>query len=345
MMKGVLKYAPGVGQVDLREVAEPAAGIGQVRIAVKAVGICGTDLHIYDEEYACRPPVILGHEFSGRIDQVGPGVSGLAAGDRVTAMPFAVTCGRCRYCQQGLLGLCAQRLSIGSGVHGAMAPYLVLPAGIVHLLPEGLDDHSAALAEPLACCAKALLDPPGIQAGDTVLVTGPGTIGLLVSQIAKVSGATVVLVGTAADAPRLELARRLGVDYALPTEDGEAHGLIGQLTHGEGVDTLIECSGSQVAISQGLTWVRKEGQIVQLGLFGRPLKLDYDQIAYRDLKVSGSFGSSTASWRRALALLGQRSIQVTPLISHILPLSRWEEGFALVRQRVGLKVLLDPTLA
>ena len=343
-MKGVVKYAPGVGQVDLRDVPEPVAGAGQVRIAIKAAGICGTDIHIYDGEYASRPPVILGHECAGQIDQVGAGVRGFAVGDRVTALPFAVTCGQCRYCRQEQFALCAQRQSFGSGVHGAFAPYLVIPASIVRRLPGNADFQTGALSEPLACCAKALLDEPTIQAGDTVLVTGPGAIGLLASQIAKLSGATVILIGTAHDRHRLELAKKLGIDHALETESRDVDELLSDLTAGEGVDTLVECSGAAEAIRNGLLQVRKQGQIFQVGLFGKPLQLDYEQIAYKDLKVRGSFSSSGSSWDRALNLLGGGLMQAAPLISDVLPLSRWKEGFGLTRRREGLKILLDPSL-
>jgi L-iditol 2-dehydrogenase len=166
----------------------------------------------------------------------------------------------------------------------------------------------------------------------------------LASQIAKVCGATVVLVGTVSDRHRLELAKRLGIDYAVEVEGDQVDRLIRDLTAGEGADVLIECSGAAPAIRQGLLQVRKQAKIIQIGLLGKPLQLDYEQIAYKDLTVHGSFASSASSWERALVLLGRGLVQATPLISDILPLARWEEGFGLVHQAERLKVLLDPTL-
>lgn len=341
-MKGLVKFAPGAGNVELRDVPEPVTGPSQVKIAVKAAGICGTDIHIYDDEYTSRPPVILGHEVAGQVVETGPDVTDVRVGDRVTALPFAVTCGRCRYCRQGQPGLCSERLSFGSGVDGAFAPYLVIPASIVRRLPDNLDLDSGALAEPLACSVKAVNELTVIQAGDVVLVTGPGPIGLLAGQLAKARGATVIMVGTATDSRRLDLARTLGIDYTFQVEADDVNSAVNELTDGQGVDVLLECAGVPAAIRTGLLLVRKQGQITQMGLFGKPFELGYEQIVYKDIRVVGSFASSTSSWDRALTLLRKGVVQVAPLVSTVLPLSEWEQGFRMVRRKQGLKILLHP---
>jgi L-iditol 2-dehydrogenase len=286
--------------------------------------------------------VILGHEFASEIVEVGPDVSGFAKGDKVTALPFAVTCGRCRYCLRGHPGLCAARRSFGSGVDGAFAPYMTIPVQVVRRLPHNIDFYSGTLAEPLACCVKAARDLTSIRAGDVVLVTGPGTTGLLMVQLAKISGATVIVAGTDVDVRRLQLAGGLGADYALREETDDLDAAIRDLTSGEGVDVLIECSGVPAAVRKGMPRVRKQGQIVQLGLFGKPFELDYERVAYNDLKIAGSFGSSISSRERALVLLERELVRVAPLISDILSLSDWAKGFEVVRHKEGLKVLLDP---
>jgi len=341
-MRGVVKFARGVGNVELREVPEPAAGPGQLKIAVKAAGICGTDIHIYDDEYASNPPVVLGHEMAGQVVEVGAGVSGVAVGDRVTAMPFAVTCGICRYCRQGAFPLCPSRKSFGSGVDGAFAPYLVIPASIVRRLPDHVDYESGAMTEPVACCTKAVLEKSTIRLGDVVVVMGPGPIGLLAMQIAKGQGAKVVLVGTAEDAQRLALGRQLGADQALAAGQDDVAGIVSTLTDGQGADVVLECAGVPAATRMAMQLIRKQGQLTQMGLHGRPFELNFEQIVYKDLVVAGSFASSSSSWDSALRLLREGLIQVKPLVGATLPLTEWERGFEMVRKKESLKVLLRP---
>jgi len=341
-MQAVVKVAPGVGHVELREVPEPQVGPGQVKIAVQAAGICGTDLHIYDAEYASRPPVILGHEMAGQVVEVAPDVTEVAVGDRVTALPFAVTCMRCTYCRQGDYALCPSRLSFGSGVDGAFAPYLVIPAHIVRRLPDQIDCECGALTEPLACCCKAVLLSATVRAGDVAAIVGPGPIGLLALQLAKLQGAETVLIGTAADAGRLEVGRSLGADHVLVAGQDDVPMALAALTAGEGADVVVECAGAPAATRLAVQIARKRGQLAQMGLHGKSFELDFQQIVYKDLRVIGSFASSGPAWERALTLLQQGRIQLRPLISSVLPLAQWEEGFSLSRSKSGLKVLLKP---
>ncbi len=155
-MLGLVKYASGPGKLELREIPEPQVIPGSVKIAVKAAGVCGTDIHIMRDEYPYSPPVVLGHEMAGEIVEAGAGVDEFRVGDHVTALPFAHTCGRCPHCLNGEPALCEERLSFGSGLDGAFAPYLVLPAHVVRHLPPGVSFEVGALAEPVACCVKAI---------------------------------------------------------------------------------------------------------------------------------------------------------------------------------------------
>ncbi len=341
-MRAVMKCAAGPGHVDLREIAEPQAGPGQVKIAVMAAGICGTDIHIQDAEYPSNPPVTLGHEMAGEVVEVGAGVTGLAVGDRVTALPFAVTCGVCRYCLQGAYPLCPSRKSFGSGVNGAFAPYLVIPTSIVRRLPDNVDFDCGAVSEPVACCAKAVLEISTIRLGDVVLVLGPGPIGLIAAQMVKGQGAKVILVGTSDDEGRLALGRELGADFALQVGKDDIADVVAQTTDGLGVDCVVECAGAPAAVRMGVKLLRKQGQLTQMGLSGKPLEVDYDQVVYKDLRIAGSFASSAGAWDKALALMRDGAVQVRPLIGQALPLGEWERGFATVRARGSLKVLLHP---
>ncbi len=319
-MKGVMKVASGVGHVETRELPEPTPSAGQVKIQVKAAGICGTDVHIYYDEFKVEPPVVIGHELAGMVVELGEGVSGLRVGDRVTTETYFYTCGQCRYCRAGLPNLCARRKSIGSHVNGAFAEYLVVPAGIVHQLPDNVDFLAGALSEPLACVVHGALQIPHLVPGELAVVTGPGAIGLLTMQAVRSAGARVVVLGTDVDEQRLRLARDLGADYTLNVQREDAAELVMGLTDGFGADIVYECSGAGPAAQQLLKLVRKGGQYAQIGLCGKPITWDLDQLAYRQLRVTGSFAHVPSSWFHALQLMAQGKVQTRPLVTDLFPL-------------------------
>jgi L-iditol 2-dehydrogenase len=195
---GLTKLAAGEGHVELAVRPERAPGPGEVVLDVAAVGVCGTDLHIWLGEYPCAPPMTMGHEICGTVAALGDGVDAGWLGARVTVETFFSTCGECRYCRAGRLSVCEQRRSIGTHVDGGFAPRLVLPARNLHRVPDALPDSGAALSEPLACVCNSLLDPSAIQPGEDVLVIGPGAIGLIAAQVARACGGRVTVRGTAA---------------------------------------------------------------------------------------------------------------------------------------------------
>ncbi|MHB1417852.1 MAG: zinc-dependent alcohol dehydrogenase [Chloroflexota bacterium] len=338
-MKGVVKFAHGVGNVELRDVPEPEAGPGEVKVEVKAAGVCGTDLHIYHDEYPSNPPVVLGHELSGVVSAKGPGAAKFSVGDRVTSRTFFVTCGECEYCRTGRENLCARRLSIGSGVNGAMAKYVVVPEDRLHLLPDNVSFLAGALSEPLACTVHAVLHANRPTAGDSVLVIGPGAIGLLAMQVAKATGAHVSILGTPSDEARLRLATKLGVDEVMLTTQVEDL----RRQHPNGYfDSVIECSGAAGGIETGLNLVRKAGKYTQVGLTGKQIPLDIDQLVYKEIDFSATFAHRWADWGPALKLLGDGAVQTEPLVSHRYPLSQWEEAFRMFNTKEGVKIVLEP---
>jgi L-iditol 2-dehydrogenase len=343
-MRALYKVAPGPGNMELREAPRPTPGPGQVVIRVKAAGICGSDLHIraWDIKIPMRPPMITGHEFSGVIDELGSGVEGWQVGERVTGEPSYSVCGVCPWCRTGAYNLCPERKVLGYWVDGAFAEYTVVPADRLHRLPENVGFHEGALVEPLACCVHGVLELTGIGAGELVVVSGPGAIGLLAMQVARTCGARIVVVGTEADAHRLDVARSLGADYAVEVGNGRPQDLVGELSDGVGADVVLECSGAPAAVDVGLDLVRRQGRYTQIGLFGRPVTVDWERIAYKELRVTGSFSQRWTAWRRALTLLERGAIRLKPLISDVLPLSAWEEGFRKAEEREGLKVILEP---
>jgi L-iditol 2-dehydrogenase len=343
-MKALVKYAPGKGNVEIRDVPEPEPGAHQVKVEVKAAGVCGSDLHILNDEIAIPivPPVIMGHEFSGVIAAVGQGVEHLGVGDRVTCETTAWSCGRCLQCRIGHYNMCANRKVVGYAVDGCFARYCVVNEQQVHVLPENVDFVAGALTEPLACCVHAVLELTNISAGDVVAITGPGPIGLLCLQLAKSAGAYTIMCGTSQDGNRLALARRFGADVTVNVETTDLIALLDDLTGAQGADVFLECAGAPAAARMGLAATRRGGQYTQVGLFPAPFELSFDLIAYKELKVTGSLGQRWSSWQRSLSLLSRNQVDTRSLVSHMLPLTEWRQAFRLFEEKQGLKIVLEP---
>ena len=341
-MKAVMKTAPGVGNVEVRDIAEPSTPPGHVKIAVQVAGICGTDLHIYYDEYRSWPPVVLGHEIAGYVAEVGSGVERVRPGDRVTTETYFYTCGACRFCRAGRINLCPERRSIGSAVHGGFTAYLVVPERNVHVLPDGVGYLAGALTEPLACVVHGALELPRVMPEDLAVVAGPGAIGLLTAQTVKAAGARVVVLGTDADAHRLRLAAALGADHVWSVQSDDYRAAIGELSAGAGADIVYECSGAGVSAPGLLELVRRGGQYAQIGLFGKPVAWDLDQVCYKELTVTGSNASVPSAWTRALKLLADGLVKTEPLVSGVFPLTEWRDAFDAFEKKSGLKSVLQP---
>lgn len=344
-MKAVVKVAPGEGNVAVRDVAEPSTPPGHVKLEVKNAGICGTDLHIYHDEYRTRPPVVMGHEVSGEVVELGSGVSSVRAGDRVTTETYFSTCGKCRFCRSGRPNLCSDRLSIGSAVDGGFTRYLVVPESNVHRLPENVDLVAGALTEPLACVVHSVLElARPTTPEDLAVVAGPGAIGLLTLQVLKAAGCRVVVLGTDTDGRRLSLAEKLGAAHVLNVQQEDASELVGNLSSGDGADAVYECSGAGPAAQQLLALVRRQGSYVQVGLFGRPVSWDLDQVCYKELTVSGSNASVPSAWNRAIKLLAEEKVRTGPLVTDIFPITEWRRAFEVFEGRDGVKTVLRPVV-
>lgn len=341
-MKAVVKVRRGEGNIEVQEVEEPAAGPDEVKIEVKAAGVCGTDIHIYHDEFMVNPPVILGHEFCGVVKEVGKNVTEFKEGDRVTSETAARVCGKCMYCRTGNYNLCPQRQGLGYGVNGAFTRYCVVRKGIVHLLPDNVDFASGALCEPLSCSVHGIVEKTGIKVGEVVVIIGPGPIGLLSSQISKAEGGYVVVLGLSVDEERLALAKKLGANIVVNIEKESPEQIIRDLTKGYGADIVLECSGAPAGANLALRLVRKKGKFTQMGLFGRPIQIDFEQIAYKELKVTGFFSQKWTTWEKAINLLGQGKVQTKPLVTDELPITKWQEGFEKKEKGEGVKTVLYP---
>jgi L-iditol 2-dehydrogenase len=341
-MKAVVKTARGVGNIELLDIDEPAVPPGHVKIAVRAAGICGTDLHIFYDEFRSWPPVVLGHEVAGRVAEVGEGVEGVRLGERVTTETYFSTCGVCRFCRDGRINLCPQRRSIGSAVNGGFTSYLIVPERNVHRLPDSVSYLAGALSEPLACVVHGALELPRLMPEDVAVIAGPGAIGLLTLQIVRAAGAQVIMLGTEADAHRLQMASKLGASQTFNVERDEFGAAIDELTGEEGADIVYECSGAGSAAQMLLDLVRRGGQYAQIGLFGKPVTWNLEQVCYKELTVTGSFASVPSAWVRAIRLMEDGIVNLEPLVSGVFPLSEWRKAFDIFENRTGLKTVLQP---
>jgi L-iditol 2-dehydrogenase len=333
MTAGVGKLAPGVGNLGVHQRQIDPPGPDQVVLEVIACGICGTDLHIADDEFPSEPPVTMGHEVTGEVAAVGEGVAPAWLGARVACETYFSYCGRCGYCRNGEPNLCSDRRSIGSREDGGFSRWMTIPAQNLWRLPESVGRHAGALAEPLACVARCFFDPAIVNVGDRVLIVGPGTMGLLTAQCARAAGGVVTVAGLARDEHRLAVATALGMQTMIVDE--------GALVSG-GFDVVAEASGTAAGVATALAAVARRGRYVQVGIFGKPVPVPLDTILYSELIVTSGNASTPRSWQRAMQLLETGAIQLDPLISHTLPLQDWQEGFDITRRGTGIKVVLDP---
>ncbi len=343
-MWALVKTGRGEGLVELREVPEPTPGPGEVLIEVKAASVCGSDVHIYHDRHPYWPPMVLGHEFAGVVAAVGPGVQDYRPGDRVVSETSTGACGRCFLCRTGNRQICAHKRAPGIGRDGAFAPYLVMPAELLHRIPDQLSFEEASATEPTAVAVHAVVERAAVQPGDRVVVLGPGPIGLLCLQVAQACGAQwVAVVGTARSAQRrLPVARQLGgIPIELGREDPVAR--VMALTDGEGADVVLETSGAPAAIALAPHLVRRMGRVCEVGVSGRPeVSFPWDLALFKGVDMRFSFSSTHRSWITALRLLAEGRVRTAPLLDVRLPLARWQEAFAAVESGQAVKALLYP---
>ena len=342
-MKAVVKYAPGSGNIEVRDVAEPACGPGLVKVQVAFCGVCGTDLHVLHDTFRNYPPVILGHECAGTVSEVGSGVSGVNIGDHVTVLgATAVTCGRCAYCQSGYFIFCAQRRGMGHGVNGAFARYLVVRPDQLYRLPDGMSLAAGALSEPFAAVVQAVAEITQVRPGETAVVSGPGPIGLLCVKLLVSEGIQTIVAGTTADAERLSAAMRFGAKHVVNVGGRSLGEAVRDLTGGVGADVALECSGHPDSVRGCLDSLRPMGRYTQVGICGREIQFPMDQVFYKQLTVRGSITYTAATWSKMMNIFAAGRVRLDDMVSTTLPITEWQRAFSMVEERRALKVLLYP---
>ena len=345
-MKAVVKYGQADGQVELREEPLPSYGPNDVLLRVKAAGVCGSDIEMWRHRftYKVNTPVIQGHEFCGVIEAVGSEVQGWKPGDRVVSETSAYVCGTCRFCRSGDYNLCPSRLGYGYGTNGAFTRFVKVRQQILHRIPDALSFEEAAITEPVCVAYNALVVRSRILPGDCVVVIGPGPIGLNCLQVADISGAArLFLVGTEADAARMRVAGVLCPRAELlrcPFEETQARVL--EATDGYGADLVVDAAGNSETLRMSLALVRRLGQITKVGWGPDPVGFSLDLLLTKAVTLQGTYGHNRRAWENVLRLLAAGAVKTQPLISTVLTIDRWKEGYELVESRQAAKVILRP---
>ena len=340
-VRALVKYAPGPGNIELRDVPRPEPGPGQVLIDVAYAGVCGTDRAALDGRYGGLIPRTLGHEASGVIAGLGSDLRGdLAVGDRVTFETDAYLCGTCLYCRAEQFQRCPYRKGIGTTADGALADSLVMPELAVHKLPDGVALLSAALTEPLSIAVHAVIERSPSLAGQLVLVTGPGAIGALTSAVATGVGATTVLVGRARHAPALASALERGIaSHVVDSDATDLGAFVAGLTDGYGAHSAFECSAAAAWPAALQPVLRRGGRLVLVALYNGHPPVDFDLLVNRELELIGSRGKNAQNYRTALRLMADGRVDTESFISEVLPLEEWSAGLDLVGK--GRKVVFE----
>lgn len=344
MMRAIVNLERKPFAVELQEKPVPEFGDDEALLAVKGVGVCGSDLHQWHASHSwpVNYPVTLGHEFCGVIAKAGKNVSGFQEGDRVVSETAARICGQCVYCRSGRYNLCPHRLGFGYGVDGAMADYVRVPARCLHHIPEDVSFEDAAMTEPGCVACNAVMELSRITPGDLVVVLGPGTIGLMVVQMCKLCGpGKLVLIGTSKDTARLEIGRQLGADVTLKADEEDIVAQVKALSDGFGADLVVDCVGISAALKPCMEMVRPAGQITKVGWGKEPLDFSLDPLVQKAVTLQGSFSHTYCTWERVLALMGNGQLNLAPM-RRVFSLDDWQNAFQTMDSLAIAKSVLTP---
>ena len=341
-MKALVKSRPEPG-LWLEDVPQPQPGANEVLIRVRKTGICGTDLHLYNwDAWAQRnlhTPRIIGHEFVGEIVEVGPGVTGYRAGDRVTAEGH-VTCGLCRNCRAGKRHLCANTVGIGGGRDGAFAEYVVVPAFNLWPLHPDIADDIAAILDPFGNAVHTAFAFP--VATEDVLITGAGPIGIMAAAVCRFLGARHVVITDVNDT-RLELALQMGASRAVNVAHTPLDAVMRELKMSNGFDVGLEMSGSTDAFRSMLGALYHGGGIALLGFLPTTTEINWDEVIFKGLTLKGIYGREIfQTWHRMSQLI-RAGLDLAPVITHRFAASEYQQAFEVVRSGQCGKVLLEWT--
>ncbi|MFO0946946.1 MAG: alcohol dehydrogenase catalytic domain-containing protein [Planctomycetota bacterium] len=333
-MKAVVKYGRGDKEVELRDVPDPAPAKGEVLLRVRAAGVCGSDIEMWHNWINIPTvPVIQGHEFCGVVEAVGEGVQGFSKGDRVVSETAASICGQCEYCRAGEYNQCPERMGFGAGRDGAFTTYVRVPTRCLHHVPDNVPDEFAALTEPGCVAYNALTVKSEIRPGEPVLVLGPGPIGMMAVQIARIRGAYPILaVGTEVDVGRLDVIRKLGAHHTVIVPNQDPLVLVNQLTGGRGVPLVVDAAeGRRPWRRRSPQWHATRHYENRLGPFTP--EVDLNALVQKGLGCREAFPIPKELGKRCCNSSPRANPDVKTMISHQMTIDRFEEAFELVDRR------------
>lgn len=339
-MKALAKLhaEPGIWMTD---VEKPEYGYNDLLIKIKKTAICGTDVHIYKwddwSQQTIPVPMVVGHEYVGVVEAMGEGVRGFSPGDRVSGEGH-ITCGHCRNCRAGRRHLCRNTVGVGVNRPGAFAEYLVIPADNAFKLPDDISDDLAAIFDPFGNAVHTALAFDLV--GEDVLITGAGPIGIMAAAVARHVGARHVVI-TDVNAYRLELAEKMGATRAVDVSKEKLTDVMNELGMKEGFDVGLEMSGVPSAFSQMLATMNHGGKIAMLGIPPQSVAIDWNQVIFKGLTIKGIYGREMfETWYKMASLL-QSGLDLSPILTHHLPVDAYEEGFEIMISGQSGKVILD----
>lgn len=345
MLAAVRRAREGKGFV-IEDYPKPNVGETEILVRIEAAGLCGTDVQIWNGTYIGRtgpviPPLIPGHEFVGRVEAVGSKVTGIEVGDRVTSNAIE-GCGKCYACLHGLDHQCHNWRHLGVTMDGAFAEYCAAPARTLFQVPEELELQQAAILEPMSIATRTLRNNP-IFPGDTVVVIGPGPFGLFLLQAALAAGAgKTVVIGLGSDGLRLKAARACGATETINAETRDPVDAVREITGGAGADLVIEAAADSEAVPQALRMVRQGGTVIMAGsgYKGKPVTFEPWNVVRDEITIRGTEGFTKADYLNTLALLSTGKLDIQPVVTHEMPLTKINEACELVNAKQAIKVVL-----
>lgn len=336
-MKAALFTSAGiltVGEHPLRAITAD-----DVIIRVDACGVCGTDVHIVKKESRSTPPVVLGHEFSGVVTETGSAVQGFSIGDRVAVDPN-ICCGICYFCRRGEVHLCSSLRALGVDIDGGMAEFCVVPVQQLYLLPPEFPAHAAPFIEPVSCVLHGI-DRARISTGDTVVILGGGTIGLMMMQLARASGASRTIVVEPLEHKRT-IARSLGATIVIDPKTVTVNDMIRDIT-GVGADVVIDCAGNVSVAQSALQLARRGGTVEFFGVcpIGQTFPIEPNQVFFKELTIVGSY-VNPHTFDRAISALAAGTIRVDEFPVNRFTLDEVHEGLRYQEQGLTIKSIIEP---
>jgi len=313
----------------------------EVLVKVTGCGVCGTDLHIVEGSSRSSPPVVLGHEFAGIVADAGKESNGYTVGDHVAVDPN-IACGTCFYCRRGEAHLCKRLRALGVDIDGGMAEFCIVPSSQLYRLPSTMAPEQAAFIEPLSCAVHGI-DRAQIRAGDTVVILGGGTAGLLLLQLAKISGASRVIIVEPVEWKRT-IATRIGADEALDPNAVNVFDCVRDLT-GEGADVVIECAGRPETTALSLKLARRGGTVEWFGVcpLGKTIETEPNSVYFKELTIVGSY-VNPHTFDRSIALIAANKVSFGDFAIHKFPLDGVHEALRTLAEGKTIKSLIVPTL-